>query len=90
MKSLSRLVFSAVPPHHGLTARIWYSPDAELETLSAGFENEVIIRNEFYREIQEHPIPTYLEAAKALSCAPAALDLFTWLSYRCFTAQRTE
>jgi hypothetical protein len=25
-----------------------------------------------------------------LSCAPAALDLFTWLSYRCFVAKAEE
>jgi hypothetical protein len=34
-----------------------------------------------------HPIPTDMEAAKALSCSPAALDLFMWLSYRCFVAK---
>ena len=38
----------------------------------------------------EHPIPTDLEAAKALSSSPAALDLFTWLSYRCFVAKGEE
>ena len=37
-----------------------------------------------------HSIPTDLEAAKALSSAPAALDLFMWLSYRCFTAKCQE
>jgi hypothetical protein len=37
-----------------------------------------------------HSIPTDLEAAKALSCAPAALDLYMRLSYRCFTAKQQE
>ena len=37
-----------------------------------------------------HPIPTDLEAARALRCSPAALDLFTWLSYRCFVARGEE
>ena len=37
-----------------------------------------------------HPIPTDMEAAKALSCSPAALDLFMWLSYRCFVAKGRE
>ena len=37
-----------------------------------------------------HSIPTDLEAAKALSSSPAALDLFMWLSYRCFTAKGQE
>ena len=31
-----------------------------------------------------------IEAAKALSGSPAALDLFMWLSYRCFTARGRE
>jgi hypothetical protein len=42
------------------------------------------------QEIMDHSIPTDLEAAKALSCAPAALDLFTWLLYRCFVAKGEE
>jgi hypothetical protein len=58
--------------------------------LPGGFENEVILSDEFYRESMEHPIPTDLEAAKALSCSPAALDLFMWLSYRCFTSTSRE
>ena len=37
-----------------------------------------------------HSIPADLEAAKALSSAPAALDLFMWISYRCFTAKGPE
>jgi hypothetical protein len=50
----------------------------------------IVLTSEFYREVTSHPIPTDLEAAKALSCAPAALDLFTWLSYRCFIAKGEE
>jgi hypothetical protein len=52
--------------------------------------NVIVLSSEFFREIMDHPIPTDLEAAKALSCAPAALDLFTWLSYRCFVAKHEE
>jgi len=50
----------------------------------------IVLSEELYREVQNHPIPTDLEAAKALSSSPAALDLFTWLSYRCFTAKGRE
>ena len=45
---------------------------------------------EFHNEIMAHPVPADLEAAKALSCAPAALDLFMGISYRCFTAKGEE
>ena len=58
--------------------------------LQGGFENEIVLSDEFFREVTSHSIPTDLEAAKALSCAPAALDLFMWLSYRCFTAKSRE
>jgi hypothetical protein len=71
-------------------ARIWYSRDPNQELLPGGFENEIVLSNEFFREIMSHPIPADLEAAKALSPSPAALDLFMWLSYRCFTAKGQE
>jgi hypothetical protein len=34
--------------------------------------------------------PTDLEVVKVLAAAPGVLDLFVWLSYRCFTAKGTE
>nr|MDQ2776103.1 replication protein RepA [Acidobacteriota bacterium] len=71
-------------------ARIWYSRLPKQELLPGGFENEIVLSDEFFREVTTHSIPTDLEAAKALSCAPAALDLFVWLSYRCFTAKGRE
>jgi hypothetical protein len=71
-------------------ARIWYSPNAEQPTLPGDCRNVIVLTSEFFQEIMDHPIPTDLEAAKALSCAPAALDLFTWLSYRCFMAKGEE
>jgi hypothetical protein len=71
-------------------ARIWYSRDPNQALLPGGFENEIVLTDEFFREVTTHSIPTDLEAAKALSCAPAALDLFMWLSYRCFTAKGQE
>jgi replication initiator protein len=71
-------------------ARIWYSRDPNQTVLPGGFENEIVLSDEFFREVTGHSIPTDLEAAKALSSAPAALDLYMWLSYRCFTARGPE
>ena len=68
-------------------ARIWYSQDPEQKSLPSDCRNLIVLSDEFYKEISSHPIPTDLEAAKALSASPAALDLFIWLSYRCFTAR---
>ena len=71
-------------------ARIWYSRDPNQPLLVGGFENVIVLSDEFYREVTAHSIPTDIEAAKALSSAPAALDLYMWLSYRCFTARGQE
>ncbi|HWF08922.1 MAG TPA: replication protein RepA [Bryobacteraceae bacterium] len=71
-------------------ARIWYARNFGQDTLPGDLQNEIVLSEEFFREIIEHPIPTDMEAAKALSCSPAALDLFTWLSYRCFIAKGRE
>jgi len=53
-------------------------------------ENVIVLSNEFFEEVTAHPIPADLEAVKLLSSTPAVLDLFVWLSYRCFTSKGTE
>lgn len=71
-------------------ARIWCSHNPDQSILAGDFENVIVLSDEFYREITSHPIPTDLEAVKVLAGAPAVLDLFMWLSYRCHLAQQEE
>lgn len=71
-------------------AQIWYNRQADQPVLSDEFENVIVLSDEFYREISEHPIPTDLEAVRVLSGSPAVLDLFMWLAYRCFSAKGEE
>jgi Plasmid encoded RepA protein len=71
-------------------AHIWYSRDPNQTVLPDSVRNEIALSDEFFHEVTAHSIPTDLEAAKALSSSPAALDLFMWLSYRCFTAKGME
>jgi hypothetical protein len=71
-------------------AQIWYSRDPEQCPLSDEFENVIVLSDEFYLEIMTHAIPADLEAVKVLAGAPAVLDLFMWLSYRCFLAKGQE
>lgn len=71
-------------------AQIWYSRDPQQYPISDQFENVIVLSDEFYREITAHPIPADLEAVKVLAGAPAVLDLFLWLSYRCFLAKGKE
>ena len=49
-----------------------------------------VLSDEFYKEVIAHPIPADMEAVKAFGSAPAVLDLFMWLTYRCFTAKSEE
>jgi Plasmid encoded RepA protein len=71
-------------------AQIWYSRDPDQCPLSDEFENIIVLSDQFYQEITSHPIPADLEAVKVLAGAPAVLDLFMWLSYRCFLAKGQE
>src|SRR5262245_14597895 len=49
-----------------------------------------MLSDEFFQEITSHPIPTDLDAVRVLAPSPAVLDLFMWLSYRCFSAKGEE
>jgi len=71
-------------------AQIWYSRSPEQPPISAEFENVVVLSDDFYQEIQAHPVPNDLEAVKVLAASPAILDLYIWLSYRSFKAKGTE
>lgn len=84
-KVVQRSRFSFFPE-----AQIWCSRDPEQYPVSDQFENVIVLSDEFYREIMEHPIPADLEAVKVLAAGPAVLDLFMSLSYRCFVAKGKE
>jgi hypothetical protein len=71
-------------------AQIWHNRDPDQGVLSEDFENVIVLSDEFYNEITAHPIPTDLEVVKVLAASPAVLDLFMWLSYRCFFAKGQE
>ena len=46
--------------------------------------------DEFFGEVTSHPVPTDLEAVRTLTASPGLLDLFMWLSYRCFVSKGEE
>jgi len=71
-------------------AQIWYNRDPAQPVLSEEFENVAVLSDEFYAEVMAHPIPADLEVVKLFASAPAVLDLFMWLAYRCFIAKHEE
>jgi hypothetical protein len=71
-------------------AQIWYNRSPDQRVLGEEFENVVVLSDAFYDEVVRHPVLNDLEAVKTLAASPAVLDLYMWLSYRCFRAERTE
>ena len=71
-------------------AQLWYARDPDQRFLPGEFQNVVVLSDEFYAEVIAHPIPADLEAVKHFHAAPAVLDLFMWLGYRCFVARQEE
>lgn len=69
--------------------RLWFTKDdgAGQEPASPRHENVIVLSEEFWREIQEHPIPVDLNIVKALADSPGNLDLYVWLVWRCWTAK---
>jgi hypothetical protein len=61
-------------------AMLWWHPkSAEQAGL---WQSSVVLSEQFYKEIIEHPIPIDLRALKALKQSPLCLDIYIWLTYR--------
>ncbi|MGH9327173.1 MAG: replication protein RepA, partial [Terriglobia bacterium] len=69
-------------------AKLWYAGPAASESTRPSqtrTENVIVLSEEFWKGIQEHPIPVDLVVVKALADSPGNLDLYVW---RCWTARR--
>ena len=55
---------------------------SEHEPDSAPIENTIVLSEEFWNEIQGHPIPVDLNVVRALADSPRNLDLYIWLIWR--------
>ena len=52
--------------------------------------NLVTLSEAFWEEIRTHPVPIEAEVVRALAANPGCLDLYTWLSWRCYQATTEE
>jgi hypothetical protein len=70
------------------TLKLWYTrgslPD-QVPDSSPG-ENLIVLSEEFWSEIQGHPIPVDLNIVRALADSLGNLDLYIWLVWRSWTA----
>lgn len=71
-------------------AKLWYADSAASEvsmSSQARAENVIVLSEEFWKEIQEHPVPVDLAVVKTLADSPGNLDLYVWLVWRTWTAK---
>ncbi|MCU1329925.1 MAG: plasmid encoded RepA protein [Bryobacterales bacterium] len=52
--------------------------------------NLVILSAAFWTELQRHPIPVDADVVRMLANNPGCLDLYTWLTWRCYQAGGPE
>lgn len=69
--------------------RLWYLKESvpEIAPVPHRQENVVVLSEEFWREIQEHPIPVDLNVVRTLADSPGNLDVYEWLVWRGWTAK---
>jgi hypothetical protein len=68
--------------------RLWFRPESSPP--QPGQRNLVILSEAFWEEIRTHPVPIDAEVVRALANNPGCLDLYTWLSWRCYQARTEE
>jgi hypothetical protein len=66
---------------------LWLSDSGER---SVSRENAVVLSQEFWQELKEHPIPIDGDVVRLLARNPGCLDLYTWLTWRCHQAKGAE
>ncbi len=66
--------------------RLWYSENDGAPSEDSS-ENVIMLSEEFWKEIRDHPIPVDLAVVRALADSPGNLDLYIWLVWRCWTAK---
>jgi len=66
--------------------RLWYNQRGG-EPSEGSSENVIVLSEEFWKEVRDHPIPIDLAVVRALADSPGNLDLYVWLVWRCWTAK---
>lgn len=86
--SVPAVAFSKKRFHFIDEAKLWY--DRENQGNCHFKENHIKLNATFFEEIMAHPIPADLAAVRALASSPGALDLYMWLSYRCYNIKGSD
>jgi len=71
--------------------QVWFTREVQQPALPGEeFQNVVVLSEQFWKEIQQHPIPVDLNVVRALADSPGNLDFYMWLAWRCWTASEDE
>lgn len=73
--------------HIADSIQLWWNeknPDQQ-----ALFESHIILTDEFFTEIQAHPVPVDMGIITTIKQSPLALDLYTWLTHRVSYLKKT-
>jgi hypothetical protein len=68
--------------------RLWFKNEGS--GVSARRENLVTLSAPFWEELKKHPIPVDADVVRVLANNPGCLDLYTWLTGRCYQAKSAE
>jgi hypothetical protein len=68
--------------------RLWFQHDPDADGRRR--ENLVTLSAPFWEELRNHPIPVDAAVVRALANNPGCLDLYTWLTWRCYQAKGIE
>ncbi|PEH40517.1 RepA [Burkholderia gladioli] len=68
-------------------SRVFWHPTAEDQR--SLWASSLELTQEFYDEIRKAPVPIKMEVYQALTKAPFAMDIYTWLTYRMYVLQRS-
>ena len=68
--------------------RLWFHK--ENSTGGKKGENTVTLSPAFWEELRTHPMPVDTEVVRALANNPGCLDLYTWLTWRCYQAREVQ
>jgi hypothetical protein len=67
--------------------KLWVSDSGEKGGMC---DNTVILSEAFGQELRDHPIPVDAEVVRHSARNPGCLDLYTWLTWRCYQTKGPE
>lgn len=79
-------VFDMERVHYFRRMQLWYSRKVHDRNLP-GFQNQIVLSEWFWSEIQEHPIPIDITVVRGLADSPGALDFYVWVCWRTWTVK---